>query len=817
MELRPTRACNSRLHVKQQVNDIGLSSVIISSRHRLCRTPSAELSVPPVRNRTIPELAPQHACDVNRVIAKMVQSNIAFRAPRSVGAGVQKAIPMISRPNFAASQPATSSRSTDLGGFFSILARYKWPILLLSLAGLGLAALLVSITPPMYTATGEVFVDPRSRKIVTDDVVQGGLGADASLVESQVAIIASDGVLRRVVEAENLAEDPEFAPPVREGLLSKIKDMIRGPRPVAEPTALALENLARSTRVSRAAKSYVLEVGVVSNSPAKSARLVNSILAAYTADQTAAKTEEAKRANQLIDGRLGELREQLRRAETRVDEFKKANKILTSEGGLVTEQQLGKLNSELATARAVAAEAKARFEQVAAATRQGGDPSTLPEVVKSSLVQKLREQFAQVSRREAALSTQLQGRHPVLIEVRSQLKELQTQINAEVRRIASGAKGEETIALSREREIVRAIEKAKEEIARTNTAQIKLRELEQEVTTSRELLGAFLARAKETLEQANLSTPESRVITPARIPTKPSSSSPLLLLTLGLLGGLGLGIARALIGDSLDPNLRHAQDITSASGMASVGDLPTIGGSKPVNWLKSRLSRSDAGVPGAMGFSDVLRAMNDTTGTFAPEYRQAILRLLNLVRTDAQPGRSHICMVVSPTSGAGSSSTALALAYSAATAGERVLLIDATSIDADLSGVFARDLEQGSVIVLDNRDDLARITTRDFRSGLSFLPIALTDLRTLKSTQRRRLLAGLGALSQSYDLVFIDAGALLEDEAAASLLPIADQVLVVARSGIATSQQIAETQRVLAPVASQVSGLVMNMTGRAVS
>ena len=40
----------------------------------------------------------------------------------------------------------------------------------------------------------------------------------------------------------------------------------------------------------------------------------------------------------LIDSRLGELRTQLRRAETRVDEFRKANKILTSEGGLVTDQ-----------------------------------------------------------------------------------------------------------------------------------------------------------------------------------------------------------------------------------------------------------------------------------------------------------------------------------------------------------------------------------------------------------------------------------------------------------------------------------------------
>ena len=71
----------------------------------------------------------------------------------------------------------------------------------------------------------------------------------------------------------------------------------------------------------------------------------------------------------MIDSRLGELREQVRRAETRVDEFRKANRILTSEGGTVGEQQLTRINSELINARTQAAEAKARLDEVTAAAR----------------------------------------------------------------------------------------------------------------------------------------------------------------------------------------------------------------------------------------------------------------------------------------------------------------------------------------------------------------------------------------------------------------------------------------------------------------
>ena len=180
---------------------------------------------------------------------------------------------------------------------------------------------------------------------------------------------------------------------------------------------------------------------------------------------------------------------------------------MTSEGGAVTEQQLTKLNGELATARAVTAENKARYDQVQLALKSPGGSAVLPDAIRSGLIQKLREQYAQVARREAALASQLQNRHPVLIEVRSQLAAVKTQINAELQRIATGAEGEYQIALSRERDIGAQLEKAKEEVRRANTAQIKARELEQDVATSRELMGVFLQRAKETQEQQNISTP----------------------------------------------------------------------------------------------------------------------------------------------------------------------------------------------------------------------------------------------------------------------------------------------------------------------
>ena len=90
----------------------------------------------------------------------------------------------------------------------------------------------------------------------------------------------------------------------------------------------------------------------------------------------------------LIDSRLEELREQVRLAETRADDYKKANKILTSEGGVVNEQQLTRMNAELVASRAVAAESKARRDQVQAAIKAGAEPDVLGDAGRSGLIGK---------------------------------------------------------------------------------------------------------------------------------------------------------------------------------------------------------------------------------------------------------------------------------------------------------------------------------------------------------------------------------------------------------------------------------------------
>ncbi len=681
----------------------------------------------------------------------------------------------------------------DLGRTLGRLFDNKGTIALAVLASLFLSLAYLWIATPKYTATASLFVDPRTRKV--EEAVPASVGSDTTLLESQVAIITSESVLRKVVERLQLATDPEFSRPPSSLAKALAGQFSRG-NTAATTDELALAALKKALKVTRAQKTYVLDIAATAGAPARAAQIAQAVVDTYFDDQTAAKRTEAQRSSAMIDSRLIELREQVRQAELRADDYKKANKILTSEGGVVGEQQLTRMNAELVASRAVAAESKARRDQIQASIKAGAEPDLIGDAARSGLMSRLREQYTQVARREASLASQLQPGHPLMADVRSQLNAVKGQITAELKRVATAAESEFQVAANREKELLSQIEKAKQEVAIVNTAQIRARELDQDVAASRELLKVFLSRAKETQQQEKTTSVDARVITAPVAPSAPSKPLPWLVLSLGLLTGLAAGSALALRSEKVNHALRSGDELGQETGLANIAVVPEL---KPT-----------AGTLGqGVQFSDLLSALGSVQNRGGTEYRQAILRLLSKIKSVGRAGRPNTVMFVSPRAGSGNSATALAVAYCAAMSGERVLLVDATSTDPALSAVFAASLASSTTVILDSKEHLNKIITRDARSGLSFLPIALADLRDLKTQQRRRLVTGLNLVSQDYDWVFIDAGAILEDEAATTLLPSSSQIYVIGRAEHTLRSDMDEVMQILDQVRDRISGAIL--------
>lgn len=684
-----------------------------------------------------------------------------------------------------------SSRAGGAREIAELLSRHVLGLMLVLAAALVIALVYLALAEPRYSASSSLFIDPRTRKIVSDDVVQGGIGTDTALFESQVSIIGSDAILRRVVERMSLQSDPEFASGGGRGLMATLRSRLAGTPPpeISDLVTRTTERLSRQVRVRRAQNTYVVTIEATASTPDKAASIANEVADAYLRDQAAAKADGAARVNMLIDGRLDELRRQLRTAETAVDSFKRSNRIVTSEGGMLNEQQLTRLNTELVAVRAQVASTKARLEELNALVKRGAGVESLPEAMNSPAIQRLREQYANVARREAALSSQLQPRHPLLVDVRAQLATARGQITAELQRVAAATNSEYQIAAAREREISREMKRIEGEVTETTTSQIRLRELEREADAARAILRAFLSRAKETQEQQNLSVADARVITTASLPLRPSSPQPMLILALAGLGGLGASLVLAAARErNRFPELVRRRGAQIAPPEAAiVGNIPMLP-EFPV------LDQPQDGAADAAPRDPHLLRIATALAPGAPAEAQGFRRSVEIASQEvlrrATEERPSILLLASVDTGAGTTTASFALALASARRGVRTLLVDADASDAMLSATFAGDLTQERPCVLDNKDDLAEIVSRDPDSGLALLPIALADLARLSERQRQRLAVGIARLASDFDVLMIDGGAEVTNPVLPALSAVAGTLVAVVPEGAPSSSAV---------------------------
>jgi uncharacterized protein involved in exopolysaccharide biosynthesis len=164
----------------------------------------------------------------------------------------------------------------DFGTIWSALWRGRTTIILATLAALAFAVVYIALAPREYTAVTQILIDPSDLRAVGSDT-QPAQANDVALlqVESQVSVLTSDAVLRRVVASESLDRNPEFVRgPSLFGVLLGRNDLPGG-RSLA-----ALNELKRRVKVKRDERIYVIEVDVSSRDPNKATKIQNTMTGA---------------------------------------------------------------------------------------------------------------------------------------------------------------------------------------------------------------------------------------------------------------------------------------------------------------------------------------------------------------------------------------------------------------------------------------------------------------------------------------------------------------------------------------------------------
>jgi tyrosine-protein kinase Etk/Wzc len=102
--------------------------------------------------------------------------------------------------------------------------------------------------------------------------------------------------------------------------------------------------------------------------------------------------------------------------------------------------------------------------------------------------------------------------------------------------------------------------------------------LERRVAIAENLHTTLKQRYEEARLAAASSIPDVRILDRAVVPTQPTDDKRMMVLLAGLVGGLGLAVAGALLFDRIDPRVRYPDQVTRELGMPILSSIPHLAG-----------------------------------------------------------------------------------------------------------------------------------------------------------------------------------------------------------------------------------------------
>ncbi len=420
-----------------------------------------------------------------------------------------------------------------------------------TVAGAVIGVIVALNTPRTYGAAAELLADPRDLNLVDRELTQPGISNEATLaiVDNQVRILTSGVVLAGVVERLNLAADPEFNGTAGGGgigaWISDLRSLLSRGDGAADPArrqAIAVRNLAEALTVSRGGRTFVITIGATTLSPEKSALIANTTAEVFLQQYGRIQSETAGRAASELTGKLDELRAAVEAAERRVETFKAENDLIDAQGRLITDDEIVRLNEQLAVARARTLELNARAASARSIDTNDVLSGVLPEEIASITIQDLRSQYAATRGEIDRLSVRLGPRHPQLLALQAQLAGLREQIEAQIRRLVSSTQTDLRRAVQLEQELSARLAQLKVRQGDVSSELVTLRELERDASSQRAVYESYLLRSRQTGEQQGINSANISVITPATAPLESNSPSRAMTAIGGTVMGFLFGV-----------------------------------------------------------------------------------------------------------------------------------------------------------------------------------------------------------------------------------------------------------------------------------
>ena len=710
-----------------------------------------------------------------------------------------------------------------------------------------LAVLYVARKPDIYQAEARVQVDLENNAALvgrTPYVI--GPSNDPTYFNTQLQILTSPGLLRRVVKTLDLEHNPDFfklSSTQKRSTWQTVRRMVGiGSEPQEDPKtspgdelplrttvapASSRDNLVEAKQLSRYVgaileglkvdpvketrgyykETRLIDVNFTHTDPQVAAKVVNAIAETYVFSNLEKKTETNTSTGDFLQKRVAELQQQIRTDEERLVNYARNNQIISLDASQNTVvARLAGLSTQLLEAENERKSAEAAYN----AARAPGAASALVDADEKR-IDEAETTLAELRQKRAQLLVDATEEAPEVKEVTQQIVELENQVkDLSARKSTTLLTNLETRyrqTLAREDALRKSFSKQRSETLTQNEAAINYRIIQQEIETNKSLLANLLQRSKEN-DVVMAGKPNNiSIIDYAIAPDSPIGPNRMRTVFIALFLSIGLGVGFALFLEYLDDTVHSTDEVERLLHLPALAIIPSVGSSSRPRLL---------GGPGALQKRNGNPAANpellmnvDSRSPIAESYRH--LRTSVLLSTAGRAPRS--LLITSSLPGEGKTTTAVNTAISLAQTGASVVIIDADmrrprlrsifnlSDRPGLSSILSSDLPEAGILAMVEKDPGTSLHL--LTSG----PIPPNPAELLGSEQMRRLLA---VLQTNFTHVVVDSPPISSFTDGVLISSMVDGVLLVVHGGKSSRHIVKRSRQLLQDVGAKIFGVVLN-------
>jgi succinoglycan biosynthesis transport protein ExoP len=710
-----------------------------------------------------------------------------------------------------------------------------------------LAVVYVARKPDFYEAQARVQVDLEDTGAVLNNARPlYGPTDDPIYFNTQLQILVSPGLMRRVVRTLDLEHNPEFFkgnPAQRQTSWQTLLRMVGLGNKPADPQTKTPDQLPLTTTVAQATaredlveakrlapyvntilsglkvepvkesrgyykETRLIDIKFTHTAPDVAPKVVNAIADNYVFSNLEKKTEANSTTGDFLQKRIAELQQQIRTAEERLVNYAKNNQIISLDPNQNTVvERLAGLNRQLLEAEndrktAEAAYNAAKIPEAASALVDDGAKQT--NEIEMKLVD-LRQKRAQLLVDATEEAPEVKEVDQQISELDGQLKDLRSRKSAT---LLTNLHTRYQQTLEREQSLRQAFEQQRAQTLSQNEAAINYRIIQQEIETNKSLLNGLLQGAKEN-DVVMAGKPNNiSIVDYALTPDSPVGPNRARTVIAAFFLSIGLGLGLALFFEYLDDTVHSTEEVERVLHLPALAVIPSVGSAARRRVLSGASTALQKQNGNGSGNSELLINV-DGRSPLAEAYRH--LRTSVLLSTAGRAPKS--LLVTSSLPGEGKTTTAVNTAISLAQTGASVVIIDADMRRPRLQAIFGMHGQEGLSSILSSDmsgDDMLAMVRHDEESGLGVLtsgPIPPNPAELLGSDQMRRLVS---ALQANYTHVVVDSPPVSSFTDGVLISTMVDGVLLVVHGGKSSRHIVRRSKQLLNDVGAKIFGVVLN-------